>query len=306
MRRLVGFASALLVIGALSMPIPAVAGGGNFLEFDEEYNAIDSEATVRGTVYAGKAETRAHAPFYVYLERLEFTGQRWDLPKVGEPGVYRVAKAKIVWDRTPKVLPGGSVSATFDVPDLRTGRYLVSICDRNCTHGLGGIDVSGYFHVVGTPGEARARTKAAVIGERFRSFRDADRRRDARTWRRHRADLDAAQNGEDLARTDLVAARDTIWGLRSDVNAARARIDDVAAQRNVAVVGLLLAIGIAAALAMRRRRTDLQLEAFVQDVRERGARDLFEFVGGPDRELLDIADLPEVDRSSDKDHVGVR
>ena len=306
MSLLIRLSSAFFVAGALFLPGPAAAGGGNWINFDEEYNAVGSEVDVYAAFYADKAEMRAHAPFYVYLERLEYTGQGWDLPKVGEPGVHRVAEVDIDWDVGPRFLPGGSAQATFEVPDVRRGRYLMSICDRNCRHSLGDIDVTGYIRIVGTPAEARALTKTMEIRERFRMFRSADHRRDTKMAKRHQAELDAAQWGQDMALADLNSARDTIWVLRSDVNAARAGVADAQAQRNVAVIGLLLAIGIAAAWAMRRRRTDLQVEAVPKDVREGGGRDLFEFVGRPDGGLLDIADLTEVDRRSDKDHVGVR
>ena len=306
MRCLVRFASAVVVIGALSVPVPASAGGANFLDFDEEFNAIDSEVTVRGTFYGDRSETRAHAPFYVFLERLDYEGQGWDLPKVGGRGVYRVAEADIVWNTDPEFLPGGSVSATFQVPDVRRGRYLVSICDWDCKHRLGDIETSGFFRVVGSPGEARARAEMASLRERFRRYRHSEYRDDVKANKAHQAELDTAKRGEEFAIADLNSARDTIWSLRSDVSAARSRIDDLASQRNLVLVALLLVIGIAAALASRRRRSDLQLEALLQDVGQRRDGDLFEFVRGSDGGLLDVAHLPEVDRSSDKDHVGVR
>jgi hypothetical protein len=306
MRRLVRIGIAFAIVGALSMPTPATAGGGNYVEFDQQFNSVGSQATVKADFYADKIGTRAQGPFYLYLERLDYGGQGWDLPKVGEHGVYRVATAKITWDETPRFLPGGSVSATFEVPDVETGRYLVSICNVNCEHRLGDIDTTGYFRIVGTPAEARARAKIAALRTEFMRFRIRDDRHDDKAFRRLHAEVDAAERGEQSALTDLAFVRETTSGLRHDVTQAVDRMNDMETQRNFAVVGLLMAMGIAMLLAMRRRKTDLQLEAFLQDVRERRDRDLFELVGGPDGGFLDVADLPEVDRSGDKDHVGVR
>ena len=307
MRRFIGVALVAVVgIAPLMVASPAAAGGGNWVESDEKYNAIGSEATVRTSFYADKKSTLAAAPYFVYLDRLDHAGQGWDLPKVGKPDVHRVGKVQLMWDVQPRFLPGGRMLATFEVPRVEPGRYLLTVCDRGCEHRLGDTFTTGFFWIVGTPAEARARTRADAIQTRFRDYRNEDRRQDVRTVRRHRSELEVATDAEEEARTDLALTRDTIAELRHDLDTSAGRVDDMTAQRNFARAALLLTIAIAAAVLLRRRQTDLELETLLKDVREGGDRDLFELVGSADGGFLDVADLPEVDRRRDEDHVGVR
>lgn len=306
MRRLWGLALVSGILAIFLGPSSAIAGGGNWVEFDDQYNAIGSEATVRTSFYADKKTTMAHAPYYVYLERLDYVGQGWDTPRVGRPGVHRVGKVELIWETDPQFLPGGRMISTFEVPRIETGRYLLTVCDRTCEHQLGDTFTSGYFWVVSSPGEARARERIDAIRTHFRDYRVDDRRSDRIATRLHDNQLEAAVEARDQARTDLALTRDSIAEVRHDLDVASGRVDDIETQRNFAFVALLMTIAIAAAVLGRRRRTELELQTFLQDVRDRRDRDLFELVGGPDGGLLDVADLPEVDRRRDEDHVGVR
>jgi hypothetical protein len=313
MRRLVRIAVAFAIVGVLFAPTPAAAGGGNWIDFDDTYNVPGSEVTVSAPFWTKTPrDLRAHAPYYVYLERSEVPAYGWFLPKVDSAGVHRLAKVELWWPGAPDNTGQhtGHMRATFTLPELAPGRYLMSICNLDCSHTpggqIGGPDVTGGFWVVTSPAEARARESLDALKQRFATFRGNEERRDRRALKTYLAQIKDLRADGERVRTELTPALVAAEGLRHDLSAVRDELSSTRVQRDIALGALvLLAVALYAHSWWSRRRRDSELEALFQDVGEGGGGDLFELVGSPDRGLLDVADLPEVDRGRDEDHVGV-
>lgn len=240
---------------------PAAAGGGNWIEFEDAYNVPGSEITIEA-VFSTRNEgrTRARAPYYVYLQLVKGPEYGWELPEVDAPNVYRVGTVEILWPEDGHEFTDGlsmnpHLRSTFTLPELPVGRYLMSICDATCsdTPGgrWGGVDTTGFFHVVGTAGEAEARQRLLDVRERFSVYRYRDQRNDEKASREFAADLKAQARREGRLVADLDAARRNVTRLEGHLNDARR-------DRNVALaaVAALLAIGLAIVIrgALRSRR----------------------------------------------------
>ena len=151
MRTTIGsFVIAVFMLAA----VPAVAGGGNWIDYENQYNGVGSSVHISAQFNtSNEAKDRAEAPYYLYLERVTGPNFEWDLPTVGDSDVYRVAEVTIDW-ANESASWGIPMSATFEVPALERGRYAMSICDFECEHipgaNLNPVMTTGYFRIVDT------------------------------------------------------------------------------------------------------------------------------------------------------------
>lgn len=253
-----GIAS-FISVASILLTAPAAAGGGNWIEFEEVYNVAGSEVTIDAAFSTRNEEkTRAHAPYYVYLEHVAGPQYGWKMPEVDDPDVYRVGEVEILWPSDGHEFTDGlpnnpHLTATFELPSLPLGKYLMSICDYECKRSPGGqwgnVDVTGGFWVVESAGEATARNKVLALRTRLREVRDREDRDDGKAYKQFARRLDEQELRERRLVTDLQAAG-------RNERAAVAEANDLRGKRNLAMagLGLVLVLGVAISGAVWRSR----------------------------------------------------
>ena len=246
-----GILSFLIAALTLSMA-PAAAGGGNWINFEDKYNLPGSEIYVSAAFYEAAGKTTTTEPLYLYATHVQSWSERWTLPDVSDPDVYRIGQMQL--DRFDTPGPYGfaaTVSGTFAVPDLPRGRYLLSVCDITCAHDVGAISTTGDWWIVDSAGEARSREQLDAVRNRFVQYRYRDERQDRRAYKEFIADLKEQARGEDRLLTSL---DDT----RTQLAAARAKTQDALSERTVALIALavvaLLSFLTAIGAVLRSRR----------------------------------------------------
>ena len=255
---------------SILLTAPAAAGGGNWIDFEEDYNVAGSEVTINAAFSTRDEDlTRAHAPYYVYLEQVIGPQYGWGMPDVDDPDVYRVGEVEILWPEDGHEFTDGlpnnpHLTATFELPPVPLGKYLMSICDHECKHSPGGrwgnVDPTGFFWVVESAGEADAREEIDRLQTRLAMFRAREQRDDQNAYKQFARDLQQQERGEQRLVNDLRV-------VRRDLRTAVADANDLRGERNLAWAGLalVLTLGVAisgAAWRSRRRARSLEHSGF--------------------------------------------
>ena len=155
----------LLILGMWAglLPTGASAGGGNGLEWDRPHHVIGER--VEGlTSIPSRYDVTAHEPYFAYLIRYR-EGLEWP----DAPHLPRDAKIVAPVQLGAGALRNGawvSVRAfvTFPAPS-EAGQYVVSLCNRPCTHRLGDVFPTS-LRVY--PSEVEARLVPKIAGLRWR------------------------------------------------------------------------------------------------------------------------------------------
>ena len=242
---IVTFVTALVVLAFG----PAAAGGGNWIEFDEKYNVSGSKVTVNATMYATE-RAREAGPLYVYLKHVDSWSAGWSLPDVTDPEVHRLGPLTTDWSRINRRYYDVTVSGTVELPKLERGRYLMSICDLDCTFNTG-IDVTGDFWIVSTPEVAALRTRLDRVKTNFMTYRYREEAQDRKAYNEFVGDLNEQGRRETRKRMQL---RHAIAGVETDLASMRSELDETRSERALALAAMALVL-VAATYAFGRSRS---------------------------------------------------
>lgn len=251
----------VLFVGLIALvPAPSVnAGGWDSLGFPDDHYLVGEVATTTQWFFAGKL--RGAGPldgrlYHAYL--LPRSGPEEGFGMITPPTIPARAIDLGTLDiagplERPRYKgPYGRATLTFTVPEVPTGQYSIGFCDDQCEHGYVGWLAWATITVVHTEEEGRL---LASLG-----------RMDRQTWRL-RSDLHRAERASEDLQDEAAALGED---LRERTLSARAAGTRIAALEAVGMparesrplipgwaVGMLATALIAAAVIVRRRRSDV-------------------------------------------------
>jgi hypothetical protein len=264
----------LCLVPVIALPSAALAGG-NWLEFREDPQAAatpgegGSGGGSLGTwavVHVGQrvvAYTTIWARGERLQDRIDGAGtSAWLVRGDGyQNGTRLPAGAIELAPFTVRWVSGNvaRVSASFTVPPVASGEYQVVVCDDPCTFSGFGEYVQGWIDVVQTPEERRlfelARDRQDDLRAATNRVRDLQRREEAL-----RAELESVETSlreRTLSLREAVAALGREETTSSTLRRRLARTDDAPATSVTwYVVAIALAFGLAAGVALGRRRRE--------------------------------------------------
>lgn len=141
-----------LVVGGF-MATPASAGGGNFIEFEPDHFAPGMKVVAKNR-YFTRSDV-GHGPYYGYLlkEVRNWNPSMEDYREGIVLGRVEILWPQPGWEGSMKNNP--KLTFSFDVPEIPSGDYLVSLCNSPCTHPLDtDINPTG-VQILKSPLEAR-------------------------------------------------------------------------------------------------------------------------------------------------------
>jgi hypothetical protein len=231
-----------MVAGVLSMSGAASADGGSYIELDRTHYLAGETAVGRAyvSVPKGKQGLFERGPFYAFVV------PKGAAIREGRPipdGVIRVG----VFSVEPERGKTFELRSSFTVPDLPGAFYSIAFCNDPCTISGFREPLTGIISIIGTVREGQLLTvqsglEARIFGVR-RHLRKAER-----TGEKLQAQLDASEAERSRLASELSRLQDQL-GASAESPEARSLIDPWAA---VMIVVALL--GVAGALAIRRRR----------------------------------------------------
>ena len=268
----------VLIALTIWVTAPLAAAGGNWIEFEDVYNVPGSEVTIKGSFSTrNEVKDRARAPYFVYMEHVAGPQYGWEGPDVSDPDVYRVGEVEVLWPSDGHEFNDGlpnnpHLTATFELPAVPLGRYLMSICDIDCDYSPGGrwgnVDTTGFFWVVESQAEADARERADELKQRLQVAKYEEAREDRKADKAFAAELDEQARRKDRARSDLAAAQRRLRTVAEQASSSRL-------QRDLALVGLsviaILAGLLLTGVASRSRRRALGLDPSAPEVAGSGS-----------------------------------
>lgn len=146
----------LLALGmtGLVLGLPATAeAGGNWIEFDKPYPTPGDTVTARLEHYGEGTDLEAHGPYYLWMTAHQ-AGWRQAPPLA--PGTIRLGQVRFLGQR------GLHAEATFTVPDVQPGEYVIQVCNDPCTRTIAEVD-STWFRVVLDPAQAQMRDRIEML-----------------------------------------------------------------------------------------------------------------------------------------------
>ena len=245
------FATLLIAIVSMTIMATPAFAGGSLLE-GPRGAGVGTVVTFRGTFGRGQQAKVSEGPWYGYLTNDSGPNLKLLL------GPVQIHKSERF---------GWVASITFSVPDVRSGDYLIRVCDRGCHTGVG--DLVGGFVFIG------------ASAEQARFLRKLEHVRSVMTRAREdRARLKGTLLGVETQNASLRAERGTLESQLREVNAREARIATaLAAERDRAKGYLVSSIALGGALLValitiawlttrRRRRPKLPSHEDPAPVRE--------------------------------------
>jgi len=247
MRELRWIVMVAVVAAVLAIPTGAAANGGAYIEFDRTHYLPGETAVGRAYVFLPREKQGLleRGPFYAFV-----------LPngisiREGRPipgGAIRVGTFSV----EPEKSKSFELSVSFTVPELSGDFYSVAVCNDPCTV-LGFREpLSGLISVVQTVREGELLTQQSRLKSRIYGLR-----RDVRKAGRKGEEVQAALDASDQEKSRLagevnrldVELADAIGVARAEEPAPRPLIDVW-----VATVIVIALLGLAGAIAIRRRR----------------------------------------------------
>lgn len=208
-------------VTVLGLPATSEAGG-NWIEFDEYYPRPGEVVTARLEHYGEGTKLEAHGPYYLWL-----TANRagWRQPPPLAPGSIRLGEVRFLGQR------GLRAKATFTLPDVEPGEYIVQVCNDPCTRTIAEVD-STWFPVVLDPALARVRDRLETLRGEVREA------------------LEQAENAKEFA-TAQQDEVESVGVLSARVEALSNRVEELeqetAAEDTEGIPGLALLAGLLAA-----------------------------------------------------------